>query len=64
MDERISRPNPRLQQRNAQVTSLVDVDSPDDLPFEGRPEGAQHPEQSSAQGAKPWVKVDNPDDFE
>jgi hypothetical protein len=44
-------------------SSLVDVDNPDDIPWEGE----QSPTQARshrAQGDDAYVTVDNPDDFE
>ncbi len=45
--------------QTAPVNSLVDVDSPDDFMGEGK----RIPLQST-DNKVPWVKVDNPDDYE
>jgi hypothetical protein len=44
-------------------SSLVDVDNPDDVPWEGDPLPPQAHSQRT-QGDDAYVTVDNPDDFE
>lgn len=45
------------------VESLVELDSPDDVQWEGQSDGlGQDPKARPAEGQ--WVHSDNPDDFE
>ena len=48
-----------VAKQSAPVNSLVDVDSPDDFMDEGK-----HSTMQSTDNEVPWVKADNPDDYE
>ncbi|GMA52283.1 hypothetical protein GCM10025857_36400 [Alicyclobacillus contaminans] len=51
--------SPRKTKQTAPVSSLVDVDSPDDFRYEGRVDTDSLPSQQTR-----CVPVDNPDDLE